>query len=198
MQLAKSVLLWKRAFDESEKQGDVAFHDERVDQRVWWASYREKMERIHGKVKFGKMEASAFDTINRLHTVSIENEDIESGCTYWRDESTLCFDPSKIALENIAKEQKRSLIVMHEDNHPAQITIHIHLEDLTWMFISKLMSSAKHIHIVDGIRLWTTIPHKIRSVVIHRPKHMKSFHFILSTVIPWLPSKIKTRICIKD
>lgn len=191
MKTINILSIWKKALNEPQENNEHERHREIGAQ--WWKDYSNKMIDVHGKEKFERLAPNAFETMSRLKASS---DVARSDCTFWENDFTLCFCPTRIDLENIAQEQQKSLVVMHEDHHPVKITIRIQLSDLTWEFISKAMASAEYINIVDGIRLWTTLPYKIKNVVVKKPQNIKAFKFVLPWIISWLPSKIQKRTVI--
>lgn len=127
------------------------------------------------------------ETLHRL-LGKIKNELETTKCTYWLDDKTLCFNPRLIDMHRIEQEQFSSLVLMHKCSH-SRIKIIIDAKELTWWSVIQMSEKASFTNIVDGIRLWSTIPYKIDKIFIIN----SNFTVIKQILNLFLSRKIKKR-----
>ena len=86
------------------------------------------------------------------------------------------------------QEQYNSLIVMHASSLK-RITVIIDCLDMKWFQTLKKTSNVRFTSIVDGLRLWKTLPYRIERVFI-----LSTSNSILNNIIKlFLPKKIKEK-----
>lgn len=132
------------------------------------------------------MRKNLEETLHRL-LEKIKGEP-ETNCTYWFDAKTLCFNPKLIDMNRIEDEQFASLVIMHKYLH-SNIKIIIDAEDLTWWSVLKMSEKASFNNIVDGLRLWSSIPYKIDKIFVINSNSM-IVHQIIKV---FLSKKIRKR-----
>jgi hypothetical protein len=135
------------------------------------------------------------ETVGRLY-----GDEIETSCTFWSDDTTLHFVPTRIDAERIREEQWASLLVMHRHETPKDsIDIIIDLRDLTLSYFWNLSRRATYEQIVDGLRLWSTLPHKVRNVrVVESKKNRAMSRFCGVVAKRALSTKIQKRTVFVD
>ena len=137
----------------------------------FWKMYEQEIEKCHGENKTKTLKNKLMETYYRLKA-SVNHEMgnfVDSNTVYWRTDDTLVFNPSCIEKSKIVEEQWNSLNVMHEGNHPLSITVIIDLKDMTLSHTMRLLRYSKYHNIVDGLRLWSTLPHKYDNVYVIKP-----------------------------
>lgn len=167
----------------------------------FWEDYKRKMTLISSdEAKNEKNYQLLKQTAFLLFQTQDINLNVHSACcTEWIDKQTLCFTPSLITVQTIEKEQQDSFKVMHESGHPIDINIIINLQKLTFLQITKLTFKASLHNIKNGISLWTTLPHKVKKVVIKRPESGKTFfEKVLPSVLQMVSPKIRERIIVTN
>lgn len=133
-----------------------------------------------------QMQKNLEETLHRL--LSKTKNEHETMCTCWIDDKTLYFNPKLIDMYRIEDEQYSSLVIMHKCSHP-RIKIIIDAEKLTMWNVLKMSEKASFTNIVDGLRLWSTIPYKIYKIFVISPKS----NIINQIVNMFLSKKIKER-----
>ena len=83
---------------------------------------------------------------------------------------------------------------MHMKEEWSSISVIIDLSEVTWAWGLRITRKASFNNIVDGLRLWSTIPHSIQRIHIIRPED-SNFDLIYNVAISRLVSeKLKERI----
>ena len=125
--------------------------------------YRERLRANEFGSKATQMEENLRETLARLLTAVPDATRTKS--TYWYGDDVLCFDPSLIDMSRIENEQLDSLVTMHASAH-ARIKVAIDVEHLSWWEALKMANAASFANIVDGLRLWSTLPYRVDSIVV--------------------------------
>ena len=188
---------YKKALEESSDQ----FIDYNPLNFIFWEDYEKKMSLISSdEAKNNKNVKLLKQTVFSLFkTQNIDLHTHNTCCTEWINKQTLCFTPSLITTQTIETEQQDSFKVMHESGHPIDIDIIINLQKLTFLHITKLTFKASLNNIKNGISLWTTLPHKVKKVVIKRPENGRIFfEKVLPTVLEMVSHKIRERIVVTN
>lgn len=164
------------------------------DNEDFISRYQKKIEGCNfSEEKKEQLKANLYDTMNRLFSDEVPLMTTE--CTWW-DGDVLYFDPSKINPDKITAEQKASLLVMNNKLEYSRIKIVLDLSKLSWSDAIKMTYSASFSNIVDGIRLWSTIPHSIDKIYIKMNDDSK-FHMIKRIILPLVLSpKLLQRMCV--
>jgi hypothetical protein len=160
----------------------------------FWNLYEEKLRGCNFQyVKHQQLVANLKDTVNRICNSKIPI--ITSECTWWSGD-TLYYDPSKIInSKNFVAEQRASLIIMHEKQKYSRICVIIDVSNITWSQVLKIINKASFNNIIDGLRLWSTIPHSIEKIHIIKPP--ENFFLLHKIILPLILSKkIQKKICI--
>ena len=161
----------------------------------FWNLYEEKLRGCNYKhMKHKQLVSNLKDTVNRICNPDIPV--VTTECTWWSD-NTLYYDPSKlIHSNNFAAEQRASLIIMHEKQNYCRICVTIDVSNITWSQVIKITHSASFDNIVDGLRLWSTIPHSIDRIHVLKPPAI--FFVIKKFILPAILSeKMQKKICIQ-
>jgi len=138
-----------------------------------------------------QLKANLYDTMNRLFSDEVPLATTE--CTWW-DGHVLYFDPSQINPDKLTTEQRASLLVMNSKLEYSRIKIVFDLSKLSWSDAIKMTYNASFSNIVDGIRLWSTIPHSIDKIYI-KINDDSNFHTVRRIILPLvLSSKLLQRI----
>lgn len=107
------------------------------------------------------------------------------------------FDPCAIDMDNPEDEQRSALLVMHSFDG-VHIKIAIDLGSMTFMRVLKQAASTTSPQMIDGLRLWSTLPYKIEIIYVVKPPE-RMFDFIFSTVVARvLSQKMRGRVCVCD
>lgn len=142
-----------------------------------------------------QLKANLFDTMNRL--CSDEVPLVTTKCTWW-DGDVLHFDPSQINSDKITAEQRASLFVMNSKPEHSRIQIVLDLSNMSWSEAIQMTYKASFSNIVDGIRLWSTLPHSIDKICITSTNESK-IQMIRRNILPLiLSSKLLQRIQIQQ
>ena len=154
-----------------------------VPSRAFWDTYDRKAAACHSDPEArARLRANLSETVLRL-CAGEETEAEEGGgdeaprarTTSWSDDgATLVFVPSRIDVARMREEQRACLDVMHL-RHPtaSRIDVVVDLRGVTLGFVWALATRAPRDRVVDGVRLWATLPHKIGSVrVVTRDRAM--------------------------
>ena len=159
----------------------------------FWRKYENKISSCHSDdTKCQQLVYNLSDTLDRLFDVSVKEEKSES--THWIYDNMICFTPSKINIDKITSEQQASLKVMHNKDSWSNISVVIDLSELTWSLGFRITKQATYHNIIDGLRLWSTIPHSIKRIHIIKPRD-SNFNWIYGVVISqFLSDKLKKRI----
>ena len=154
--------------------------------------YEEKLSGCNfSEVKQEQLKANLHESANRLFSENVAV--INTNCTWW-DGNVLYFDPSKINSDQITEEQRASFIVMHSKKEYCRIEIVLDLTSMTWSEALKLTYKASFSNLVDGLRLWSTIPHSIDKIKIIS-KDYSRIKIIIKTLLPLMLSpKLQKRI----
>lgn len=113
--------------------------------------------------KKNKVRANLRETAARLFDAKVPV--IETQCTFWKNDNTLCFLPARIDLTQPVAEQQSSLRIMHAKTC-TRIHIIIDFEKLTWNKTLQMANQAGFENVVDGLRMWSTLPYKIEQIGI--------------------------------
>ena len=163
----------------------------------FWEEYETKLKLVSSdeeknKQKYNNLRETVF-YLFKDERIEITNHN--ATCTKWMNENTLYFNPSLITTLNIEEEQQESFKAMHESGHPINIDVYIDLKNLTFTHMMKLTFKASLSDIKHGLRLWSTLPHKISNVFIKKPESSKKFfELIFPSVLHLVPPKIRKRI----
>lgn len=153
-------------------------------------TYACKLYNTHSDVeKCDQLLANFLETYNRL--CGFETIDAES--TYWKSDRELWFCPDMIDRAHISQEQWSSLQIMNkfETTHP--ITVNVDFKNITWYKAFRMSTAASFQQITDGLRLWSTLPHKIEKINIICPN--SSARKIVETItMKVINEKIQDRI----
>ena len=165
---------------------------DRIDAE-FWQRYEKKILLCHSNdEKRNQIIFDLSDTIQRLFDPTVEHIRAES--TRWICDDVLLFNP-KLINDNITSEQQASLRVMHVKEEWSSISVIIDLSEVTWSLGLRITRKASFNNIIDGLRLWSTIPHSIRRIHIIRPTKDYNFEFIYNIAISRLVSeKLRQRI----
>lgn len=160
----------------------------------FWNLYEEKLRGCKYKhMKHKQLVSNLKDTANRICNPDVPI--VTTDCTWWSG-NTLCYNPSKIIRSNnFAAEQRASLIIMHEKQNYCRICVTIDVSDITWSEVLQITNRASFHNIVDGLRLWSTIPHSIDKIHVIKPPAI--FFLIKKIILPAILSeKMQKKICI--
>ena len=149
--------------------------------------YKKKLEENEfDSTKVTQMISNLEETIERLTKNSFESNNTK--CTYWYNDNTLYFNPSLIDYTLVDQEQYNSLIVMHMSSLK-RINVIIDCLSLTWFQALKNATKVKFTNIVDGLRLWKTLPYRIDDIFI-----LSTSNSIINQIIKlFLSQKIKEK-----
>jgi hypothetical protein len=175
---------------------DASVTEEHRPSREFWKRYDSKAIGCHGDPeKTRRLRTNFMETVGRLC-----GDEMDTLCTFWSDDTTLHFVPTRIDVERIREEQWASLLVMHRhETSTDPIEIIIDLRELTLSQFWKLSRRATYDQIVDGLRLWSTLPHKVKKVMIVGTKKNKIISRLCHTVANRvLSTKIRTRTVFMD
>lgn len=158
----------------------------------FWQHYDAKLQRCGKQSR--KLKSKLLETASRLFLEADENT---TQCTFWREgeggKKCLVFKPYLIDKTRIIAEQRASCLVMHEceDVH---IGVEVDFSGLTvWKVLSMSSWATRH-NMIDGLRLWSTLPHKIDEIRIVKSED-RMFDVIFSTVMSRVLSrKMQSRI----
>ena len=164
----------------------------------FWDTYGKKLKATHANE--GKREQIVKNiraTVTRLFDPSVAVR--ETRCTYWHASMphTLYFNPYLIDKTNLTSEQRASFLVMHASTYKGIFVI-IDMSNVSWSCAMEMTRLASFDQIVDGTRLWTTLPHKILEIAIIKSPDPK-FRFILHYILPRvLSQKLRDRLRVYD
>jgi len=115
---------------------------------------------------------------------------------WWQSGGILCFKPSQITVTEMTSEQRASLFIMHSKSDHCRIQVVIDISDIAWRDAVKMLHSASRFNLVDGFRLWSTIPHSIDRVHVKRPVDSR-FDWIkgIVEVSSLLSESMKRKVC---
>lgn len=149
--------------------------------------YKKKLEENEfDSTKMTQMISNLEETIDRLTKTSFESNITK--CTYWYNDNTLYFNPSLIDYKLVDQEQYNSLVVMHMSSLK-RITVIIDCLNLTWFQALKNATKVKFTNIVDGLRLWKTLPYRFDNIFV-----LSTSNSIINQIIKlFLSQKIKEK-----
>ena len=179
-----------------------AFFDETVTDTVldteFFLNYKINLSNCHSdKDKSELLYLQFKDLYTQLNENTVPHK---ASSTYWNTGvngiKTLVFCPSKIDAVKIKEEQRESLTIMHE-NIGKDVEVVMDFSDLTWKQVSLLLKYSSQDSLKNGVRLWKTIPHKIKSIFIITPS-FSGWTQLFSIAKFWMTDKIKSRIVVCD
>lgn len=133
----------------------------------FWKTYETKLEHCSfTREKKIQMISNIKETASRL--VDSDVEPSLTRCTWW-EHDCLCFKPSAIDTSRIREEQNSSFRIMYSNPEHCRIRVLIDLSETTWSFALRTTNAARFESIVDGLRLWTCLPHSIDRISIIKP-----------------------------
>lgn len=160
----------------------------------FWDKYGEKLTGCSfDESKRLQMTADLHDTVGRLCLANVSIQ--ETTCTWWENR-VLHFKPSRIAVSDLTSEQRASLFVMHHKREYCRIEVVIDLSDLTRSKAFKLLYKTSYFNLLDGLRLWSTIPHSIDKIHVILPSESWIETLTRVAVQSLLSEKLKSRVCI--
>lgn len=156
-------------------------------------TYERKLEGCgFDDLKKKQLTANLHDTANRICDPSVPVR--TSATTWWANARVLCFDPSKVDARHIMTEQRASLAVMHQATKHSRIHVFLDLSAMTLMTAMRTTHRASYHNLVDGLRLWSTIPHSIDGIHIVKPKDA-AFQWLYDLIVPRvLSAKLQARL----
>ena len=163
----------------------------------FWDKYGKKLRGCDfDENKRLQLTADLHDTVGRLCLANVSGQ--ETTCTWWEN-SVLHFKPSRIAVTDLASvtsEQRASLFVIHHKREYCRIEVVIDLSDLTRSKAFKLLYKTSYLNLLDGLRLWSTIPHSIDKIHVILPSEAWIETLTRVAVQSLLSDKLKSRLCI--
>lgn len=130
----------------------------------FWDEYGEKLAGCNfDEKKRLQLTADLHDTVSRLCSKNVPRQETKS--TWWKN-NVLYFKPSRILLTDLTSEQQASFFVMHDKKKYCRIEVVIDLSDLTRSRASRLLYTSSYLNVLDGLRLWSTIPHSIDKISV--------------------------------
>ena len=149
--------------------------------------YKKKLEENQfDNTKMTQMISNLEETIERLSSNNFESNITK--CTYWYNDNTLYFNPGLIDYKLVDQEQYNSLIIMHMSSLK-RISVIIDCLSMTWLQAVKNATMVKFTNIVDGLRLWKTLPYRIDDVFV-----LSTSDYMLNQIIKmFLSTKIKKK-----
>ena len=153
----------------------------------FWNKFEYKLSHCkHNENKQAQLVSNLHDTVHRIcaPTVPVHS----SRTTWWQQPDVLCFVPSNVHTNCIMSEQRASFFVMHEPSSHSRIHIIVDLSKLSMATAFSVTSKASYHNIVDGLRLWSTLPHSIDSIYVICPVDIRS-----KWVLEFIVSRILTR-----
>lgn len=146
--------------------------------------------------KCAQLVSNLHDTANRICDAKVPVH--AAMTTWWVQENVLCFNPSNVDVKCIASEQRASLFVMHEQPRHSRIHVILDISKMTMWTALYTTSKASYGNIVDGLRLWSTIPHSIQEIHVIRSSDSK-FQSVYDFIVPRLLSKkLQQRIRVSE
>lgn len=140
----------------------------------FWSEYALQIAQVHeSPAKRGELTARLHETAARLATAG--ERDTTTACTEWIADDVLRFDPARIDYSDPSAEQRASLLTMHEQGRARDIVVVVDLYDVTLEAAMAQFARCSFRQIVDGVRLWSTLPRRVRSVLVVRPRCMSTF-----------------------
>jgi hypothetical protein len=167
-----------------------------VPSKAFWTAYDEKTRECRSDpAQRMRLRTNLSDTVRRLCAKGTSLDVTETSCTFWTDDTTLWFVPTRIDVDRICEEQAASLAIMHRRaTCGAPIAVVVDLRDLTLAFCWSTLFRATRMQVVDGMRLWPTLPHKISTVRILPSKKSAVVSSVCATVVRHvLSAKVRER-----
>lgn len=197
--LTSTVLDDRREWEDGDAASDATSEEDMLPSEplgtfdhAFWTTYAERLaDRSPDRRR--RMVRALAETVARLHEATRhererqpDDDGAHSSTTSWttaraNGDAALRFDPTRLALDRrtIAREQQLSLWAMHDPplvrpvdrREVARVHVVIDLYDLTTKQTFGILLRARTHDIVDGARLWSTLPYHVRSIHVVRPKH---------------------------
>jgi hypothetical protein len=192
--------------------------DDRAATRAFWTRYARDIRACHRcdeqkcVLLTQKLQESVVRLRQTVRAAAPCREPTTCKSTRWTDPHTLVFVPADImhllATTSIAEEQWRAFRVMHalDDDRCAmsatttltnRITIVMDLRELTCGVVAHLLRHATRHIIVDGARLWQTLPYNVNEVRLIRSRDAR-VSFMVRALQRLLSQKITHRVQIVD
>ena len=161
----------------------------------FWDKYYMKLDKCHSdKNKCAQLLSNLHDTVSRICDSSVPVE--SSSTTRWERLDVLYFNPVNLDVNRIAAEQRASMFVMHEPSTYSRIHAVLDLSKITIWTALYITSKASYNNVVDGLRLWSTLPYSIERIYVIRPSDHK-FKWMYDFIVPKLLSKkLQARVCV--
>lgn len=172
---------------------NAQIHEEDLYSRgdEFWSTYEKKLKECNfDAAKHKQLKANLQETATRLLINACAKG---THCTWWRCDE-LWFAPGAIDLDNIVDEQTASFAVMHSKKEHCRIKVIIDLSNVGWPLVLRSTRNASFQNIIDGVRLWATLPHSIDQIYIIKseaPRFETIFKFAISNM---LSAKLQERI----
>ena len=111
------------------------------------------------------------------------------------DAATLVFDPTRIPLDDdLTNELRAATKLFFDYGMTAQGRLRIDLSALTWSGVWKLMTRCDDACTRSGILVFASIPCKVVSVHVVRPRSMMGFSSLLRAALGVTSDKIRSRV----
>lgn len=139
----------------------------------FWERYRLRLQHCHAcPEKRARLERMLRETCARLYTCAEDARPAAPSSTRWAAEAVLWFDPARIDLGAAREEQRASLLVMHDLGRADSARAICVVVDLGAMTLRRALAgvaSVRFVEVVDGVRLWSTLPARVHSVRVIPP-----------------------------
>jgi hypothetical protein len=163
----------------------------------FWEAYEKKLQQCSfNDEKKKQLTANLKETSSRLFDQPVAMELSPTPCTWWENDD-LWFKPSAINTKKIREEQRSSFLIMHSKPDYCRIRIVIDLSETSWTFALRTTHAATFENIVDGLRLWSCLPHSVDQIFILKP-NQSIFHSLFNFITPRILSvklQKRMRVC---
>jgi hypothetical protein len=164
----------------------------------FWETYETRIMHLHGRDEQSKqLILNLKDTASRLFKE--DTSKTSTACCWWK-ENTIFFCPKLVNLEKMDEEQRQCFYLMYDFsiNQIEPINIYINLEEMTLSYLMYLtFRKSKKSTILDGVRLWSCIPYKIKKIDIIKPKHSIAWNLLFPQIKKWLSPKLLERMIVR-
>ena len=162
----------------------------------FWDTYERKLEKCSfNDEKKTQLKSNIKETASRLFDKPETLNASCTSCTWWENDD-LWFKPSAIDAKKIQEEQRLAFLVMHSKKEYCRIRVIIDLSETSWLFALRTTYAASFDNIVDGLRLWSCLPHSVDRIFILKP-NQSIFYSLFNFIMPRLLSnKLQNRLCV--